>query len=582
MSAPPAPARAAVTRSRGAWAMLGLLLVALVAGALTFDPGRWPSVVGDEATYLMAAQSLAWDGDLRYTRGDLERFRRLQGREPDGLILQRDADGVTLRYAKPVFYPLAAAPFVRILPRQGAAVANALALALAAWCAALALERRVGAAAPLWVACFVGASVTFAHVFWAHADLLLMSLVALALSAVTLVREGRATAGAAGRQDAVLVAAGAAAGVVAICRPLYLAAALPLLVAAGSRRRCARVAAGLVVVVALSLAGNLMVRGTWSSYAGERHGYYAYTGFPLEGEARDAAEQATASRPSASWTERLVPFGFDLRVTAWNLPYLAVGRHVGLLPYFLPLVLGFLAWRPGPRGWSLLAAVAAVAAAFLVLRPFNFWGGGGALANRYLLPMYPCFWFLAERRRGAWPAIVVALAAAPFLWPTWSAPRGFLRGDDGGYRHVSAVAQHFLPYETTQNQLKPSGREDFVHDASGASLWIKPLSPGVRAAGAERIEVRGGDPTAGLLVGSPHPLEGLRLVVEPGAEVAARLGARRTHRMWWTREPYYLYPVDVAASLRSLPITRAPGEWVGFRLAVAGPGRDGPSAGPGG
>ncbi|HVS13052.1 MAG TPA: hypothetical protein VMV46_03945 [Thermoanaerobaculia bacterium] len=569
---------------------LGTLLAALLLGALGFDPGRWPSVVGDEATYLMAAQSLAWDGDLRYTLEDLERFRRLQGREPDGLILQHDEDGVTLRYAKPAFYPLALAPFVRLLPRQGAAVANVLALALAAWCTALALERTVGAAAPLWVASFVGASVIVAHVFWAHADLLLTALVALALSGVTLVREGAdrearersRSASISRREDLVLVLAGAAAGVVAICRPLYLVVALPLLVAAGSRRRRLPVAAGLALAVALSLAGNQMVRGTWSSYAGERHGYYAYTGFPLEGEGRDAAALAAESRPSASWTERLVPFGFDLRVSAWNLVYLAVGRHVGLLPYFLPLVLGFVAWRNGPRGWALLAAVAAVAAAFLVLRPFNFWGGGGALANRYLLPVVPCLWFLAERRRGAWPAIVVALAAAPFLWPTWTAPRGFLRDQDGGYRHVSAVAQRVLPYETTQNQLKPAGSEDFVHHALGGSLWVKPLSPGVRSAGDARIEARVGHGSLGLLVGSPRPIDGMSLVVDPGVEVAARLGLRRVHRMWWTPEPYFLYPVDVEASLRALPITLAPGQWVGFRLAFAGSERGGPSAGPDG
>jgi hypothetical protein len=44
-------------------AVLGLLLAATLAGAATLDRRRWPGLAGDEATYLMQAQSLVWDGD---------------------------------------------------------------------------------------------------------------------------------------------------------------------------------------------------------------------------------------------------------------------------------------------------------------------------------------------------------------------------------------------------------------------------------------------------------------------------------------------------------------------------------------
>lgn len=376
--------------------------------------------------------------------------------------------------------------------------------------------------------------------------------------------------------------AGALAGVVSISRPVYLVVALPLLVAAGSRARMLRVALGLGVVVAVSLLGNLFVRGTWSSYSGERHGYYAYTGFPLEAGAGGAVAVEGAVRPSASWTERLVPFGFDLRVSAWNLLYLLVGRHVGLLPYFLPLLLGFVAWRSSASSWALLGAFAAVAVAFLILRPYNFWGGGGALANRYLLPVYPCLWFLAQRRRGALPVVVVAALAAPFLWPIWTSPRSFFRGEDGNYRHVSTVARHLLPYETTQNQLKPSGHDDFVHRAideteegvHGGGLWIKPLSPGSRRAGDERIELTVGAAEAGLLVGSPRPIAGLELLIgedaADGASLPVELGWRRAHPMWWTKDAYFLYPVDVEAALQQSPVSYPRGQTVSFRLAVVG------------
>ncbi len=169
---------------RAAWLVLALLLAATLAGAATFDRRSWPSLVGDEATYLMAAASLAWDQDLRYERADYDRFFGRWGVRPDGLILQSHDGGKTLVYGKPAAYSVVLAPFVRISPARGPWVANALLLVAAAWASAWALQRRLGPAAALWVAAFLFASVTFAYVFWAHADLFLACLVAIALALV--------------------------------------------------------------------------------------------------------------------------------------------------------------------------------------------------------------------------------------------------------------------------------------------------------------------------------------------------------------------------------------------------------------
>ena len=100
----------------GSWAVLGLLLAATLAGALTFDRRSWPGLVGDEATYLMQAQSLAWDFDVRYSRQDYDRFVAQWGAKPDGLILQSGDGGRTLVYAKPASYALWIAPFLRLSP----------------------------------------------------------------------------------------------------------------------------------------------------------------------------------------------------------------------------------------------------------------------------------------------------------------------------------------------------------------------------------------------------------------------------------------------------------------------------------
>ncbi|HEY3491772.1 MAG TPA: hypothetical protein VGK43_02400, partial [Solirubrobacterales bacterium] len=87
-----------------AWAVLGLLLAATLAAAATLDRRTWPAFVGDEATYLMEAQSLAWDFDLRYGKEDYDRFLAQWGRAPEGLILQSSDEGRTLVYGKPAAY----------------------------------------------------------------------------------------------------------------------------------------------------------------------------------------------------------------------------------------------------------------------------------------------------------------------------------------------------------------------------------------------------------------------------------------------------------------------------------------------
>lgn len=546
------------------WAALGLLLAAALAGAASLDRRRWPGLAGDEATYLMQAQSLAWDRDLRYSRQDFDRFVAQWGTRPDGLILQSGDGGRTLTYGKPASYAAWIAPFLRLSPTRGAAVANALLLALAAAAAGRALERRLGPAAPLWVASWVFASAAFAYVFWAHSDLFLMCLTALALAlAYGAPRNGEAPET---RPRAALrwLAAGGLISLVVMSRPLYGTLLIPLALAIPARqRKLALSALALMagVLLAASLVTNLAEGDAWTPYGGERQSFDSHTGFPQVELTAASWEEQIALRGNRSWKPA---DEFEARQSAWNVLYFLVGRHVGLLPYFLPLLLGLAAFRRGEgRAWLILSALAACAG-FLLARPFNFYGGGGAIANRYFLPLYPAFWFCAGRpARASW-AVVAAALAAPFLWPLWTQPRAFFLDEDGGYRYVSSFARRLLPYETTQSHLKPSGREDFVHNG----LWIKPLTTSLRA---ERDGTRIRLDASGdgqILLGSPRPLDGVRLLLLPpapkrweisGAESVTSLPRprggslrllhfrrpRAVHRMWWGRERVYLYQLNL-------------------------------------
>jgi hypothetical protein len=590
-----------ITPLRGAsWAVLAALLLALLAGAATFDRGGWPGLVGDEATYLMQAESLAFDFDLTYERRDYDRFVARHGRLPDGLILQKARDAAAPTFGKPALYALWLAPFVRWAPTAGAPLANALLLALAALVAARTLERRVGAAAALWVAAWCFASVAFAYVFWAHADAFLFAATALGLALAYRGEPAAVTPGAipdlyeppGGVREAASpwrplarwVAAGALLAVPGAFRPFYLALLLPAAAAAWAEgapspgaRRWARPAALLGGALALLVAaGALQVAagGAWTAYGGERQGFYAHTGFP-EVDFPAADWDASVRRwGNTSWLfgGALGDYagGSHVALWRWNTVYFFLGRHVGVLAYFLPLVLGVAAFSPRRGRWLLAVAVLVAAACFLLVRPFNFYGGGGAIANRYFLPLYPALWFLAGRpsagptgdRRRAVGALAVAALAAPFLLPLWSAPRAFPIGDDGRHAHVGAAARRLLPYETTQSHL-PGGR-----DVSMGGVWVKVLAGPVERVGESGLALVGRDP-ATLLVGSPRPLDGLRLdfaATGPsrldlaGASLAGTLlsgdgsvaflldldDPRAVHPMWWSPDPWHLYQLTVA------------------------------------
>ncbi len=576
------------------WATLLLLLVLNLVAAAFFGRGAWPGFVGDEATYLMQGQSLAWDLDIRYSKADYDRFLAQWQTPPEGLILQSSDGGKTLTYGKPLAYSAYLAPFLRAAPRRGAAIANALLLALAAVAATLTLERRVGPAAALFVAAFVFASVTFAHVFWIHSDLFLMCLVALAYALawggrqhrveLTEIYEDVRSQGRAAFLGRWALA-GALLAVVVVARPVYAPLLLPVAFAVPAARRAQGLAALVVaagaVAVGLSLA-DLATRGTWTSYGAERHGYYSYTGFP-EVQLGAAEWQKAAQVRGASWlTPQTFEVGFEARQSAWNVLYVFAGRHVGVLPYFLPLLLGFAAYRPGEGRRVLVLAALLTVAIFLYFKATNFYGGGGSLANRYFLPVYPAFWFLAARRISPWAPAATALLASLYLVPTWTGPWRFPLTEEGGYRHVSAFAARWLPYETTQSHLKPSGGED----VSQGGLWIKPLTPGAKAqAGGTRLGLAAGA-TAELLVGAPRPIERVfvafhqpapaklevrggtfgRTAFSPGGGTVFEIelgGERASHRMWWTNEPYHLYQLTLAIP----PGDRMAGKATSFSLA---------------
>jgi hypothetical protein len=577
------------------WAVLGVLLLATLWAALRFDRAGRPSLVGDEATYAMQAASLAWDFDLAYSRADYDRFVAQWGGKPDGLVLQSRDQGQHLTYGKPFLYALAVAPFVRFSPIRGPLVANALFLAAAALLAARTLRQRLGGGAPFWVAVLVFASVSFAYVYWVHADLFLFACTAAGLALVYWedrpkdaplpnIYEGEETAPR-GRTLLRWAAAGVLLAIPGAFRPFYLALFLPAALAAWAvprARRWATLAALFGGVLGLLLLTGLVqwhAGGAFSGYGGERQGFYPRTGYPGVDFPASGWERSLQKWGNTSWTqEGAIAPDLDRNLWAWNAFYFVFGRNIGVLLYFLPLLLGLAAFS-GERGrWALPLAVLLAACGFLLVRPFNFYGGGGAIGNRYFLPLYPALWFMAARPLRGWTtatlAALAAALAAPFLLPLWQHPTAFPIGPDGRYRHVSDFAAKNFPYETTQSHIP--GGQDSSHDG----IWVKLLDDNMGRIG--EAESLLGDARGEVLVGSPGPLRGLLVVCDPRAPTRLESGGQTVrpsllrpngtvvfaidlgrpkaiHPMWWTRERWYLYLVD-------LRLPGAPKAPIGVRL----------------
>jgi hypothetical protein len=584
------------------WAVLALFLLLTLIGALRIDRAGQP-LLGDEATYAMQAASLAHDLDLSYTRQDYDRFVADWGQPPEGLILQSRPGSQRLVYGKPPLYALVLAPFVAAAPVRGPVVANALMLAAAALLAARSLGFRIGGvAAPLWVTAFLFASVAFAYVYWGDSDLFLFAAVAAGFSLVywgdrrysqqeappPQVYQGEDTEAPRGFLLRWL-GAGALLGIAVVYRPVYLTLFLPALLAAwesppGRRRRAVGgLVLGAVAVAALSMGIQWIAGGDPTGYGGQRQGIYAREAFPAVDAPADGWAERVKKDGNASWmqAEAVRPW-LDLRLLGWNVVYFLLGQDFGILPYFLPLLLGFLAFQRDRGRWAIPLAVGAAALAFLLLRPFNF-AGGGALANRYFLPLYPALWFMAARPvRAAWAAIA-ALAASPFLGPLWSHPTAYPMEGKGDYRIVSPEARRWLPYETTQSTAP--GEQVAV-----AGLWVRLLNHNVWvAADGKSLRLIGGS-TADLLIGTRRPLKALYVDLDEHAPSRLRVGTRMgtnelrpvllkpnghvlfeiqpgqeraVHPLWWTEHDYHLYKLG-------LHLPGAPAMPITLRLQPAG------------
>lgn len=483
-----------------------VLLVLLLSAAFTVDAvHNGYGLKGDEATYTAMALSAAYDGDLTFERGDLERFWAVYTCGPDGAFLKRgkqvrvklvgawpfvrvmrwgDAPLDRLYFGKAYIYPVFAAPFVRLFGLRGMLVFHLVLLAGVAWLGFLFLSARSPkAVAFTFTLAFLGASIVPVYGVWLTPEIFNLSLVFFAYFlwlykqvAPPAQRPGRLARFV--RGPASDLAAAVLLGMVAFSKPLYVPLAAPVVAwplwgiwrrgeGTGLTHRLARAVVLAVVFAAVAgalFAINLAVTGDLNYQGGNRRVFYGT--FPHQ---TPAATFQTVGYPTA--TDQLdktaVLDARDLAERyARNAVYFLVGRHAGLLPYFFPgvlaLALWWWRWRE-IRGWHvlMLLAVAGTIAVTLAILPYTWSGGGGPPGNRYFMAVYPVLFFFLPPVQSLAVPLAAWLGGAIFtaqlvLNPYWTAKFPFQNLDHGAVRllPIELTMVNDLPIMLDRNRVQ--------------------------------------------------------------------------------------------------------------------------------
>jgi hypothetical protein len=549
----------------------GRVALAVVSGLVLLVAARvdLPKLSGglfwsDAASYHAMAGSLAFDHDLEFRTEDLARVRESHPGGPQGVFLKRVADragGTRLVYAKPLLYPLLASPLVRLFGvDRGLLLLNALVFVAALWLGYGLLLRagsreRSAAAGSVVV---LAAGISPLYLLWQTPEIFNLGLVTLGL---LLWRRQR------------WLAAALLLGAAAYAKPTNAALALPLVLgpllggagAAGVpwvRRLLSAAARAAVValVVVLGFGLNRAVTGELNYQGGERKTFYdRYPGDPGVGF-DDAGVWMTTShlgpliagRDEDSRSERVAPPRTlaELRQSfVLNLLLFWIGRFAGVLPYFPGFAVAALLFLfVGPRdrdGWLALLALVVSWIGYLLFIPDNWYGGGGAIGNRYFLNVVPLGLVLLPRDRGFWAALGALPVTAVLLGPVLVSPvRHSLRPGE----HATASAFRVLPAELTMigdlSVFTDVWRKRRPYNLPGGDparrapgdppayyLWF--LDDGTfgqeSSFGEEGFWLRGGE-SAEVVVQALAPVRRVRLVVRAGPAgdiVTARLGRER-------------------------------------------------------
>jgi hypothetical protein len=449
-----------------AW-VVGIVVLAGLAGRLIDARRIAGDIKGDEATYIAMAFSLADDADLRYSRVDYQRFVSLYGHGPSGIFLKLRyhltlagkepvPSDESLAYGKALAYPIAAAPFVALGGLGGMLVFNWLMLGLCVICGAR-FCRAVMASRAGWLvaAIFVGASVVPVYAAWFTSEIFNFTLVFVAYFLWLYKKVAPPGERSWLLHPRTTMLAAVLIGVATFSKGTNAALIAPLVLDALVSLRLRRSVAITIAFFAatLGLFGvNALITGE-ANYQGAADGVsrrYFTDHYPFDEAGTTFRQQGSAMITNDADTGRVLAADALAQVPI-NTWYFLVGRDAGLVPYYLPgVVIGFLWLLRLPRAlawqWGAVIAVAGSVGALIVFFPDSWNGGGGPPGNRYFLSLYPALLFLAPRGMSLWPSMAAGVAGVAFTGAMVAHP---FAASAKPWLNVERKPLNYLPIELT-------------------------------------------------------------------------------------------------------------------------------------
>jgi len=410
----------------------------------------------DQAVYYAMTQSIAYDGDLEYTKKDLIRYYHDFDAGPQGIFLKK-AKNNKIFYAKSWAYSLFAAPFVRVFGYNGFFVFHSLLLLLILLMgfACLSLANPPPRSL-LYLLSFLFASVAAVYFLWISPDFFNLCLV-FAIVFLWIYKYKRrdkiGTGMPQGRLISFLNSAGSdylaafLVGVVTFSKPPNIILLGPLVVYALFQKKFLR-ALLVIMLFCLSLSlffgTNYLLTSDWNYQGGERKTFYK--NFPLEKD-NITFDSIGWAMTSENYFERfLLPSKFII----YNIFYFFFGRFTGIVWYFFPGFLAFILFFFSKRrlcDWLTFAAICGGILIYIILMPDNYGGGGGTLANRYFLNIYPLFLFLPREEKSRRQIVLIWVMAAIFISQILVSP---FRSSALPATHAKRFPFKVLPLEMTQ------------------------------------------------------------------------------------------------------------------------------------
>ena len=515
----------------------------------------------DEANYVAAALSAAYDGDLAFDRNALARFEGLYHQGPDGIFLKRgkivrlqvngsfpflhrvkqdDPNINRLYFGKSIAYSVVAAPFVRFFGLNGLLLLHVLLLAATGVAAYVFLSAQSSPlAAATFVSAFLGASVMPVYGAFLMPEIFNVTLVTLAYFFWLYKEIAPASRLARPWTDVVAVVL---LGIGTYSKPIPVAVLVaPIVLLAWLRRRWQSgfvLGAIAVAVTGLCFSFNALVSGEFNYQGGDRK-YFALR-FPFETpEATWHSFRGSVTTDTSTPREVLTSSELPTRF-AHNVVYFLVGRHFGFVPYFFPGVIAVAWWllsRSRTDIWRLCVFGGLVASAVVTLLylPWTWSGGGGPPGNRYFLSAYPLVLFLVPAGISIAPGVLAWMGGALFtvkmlVSPFWAAKYPYLVTQKGPARRlpVELTMANDLPVRLAQPLRAPIQ----YRDDPGVKLYFldenawPPEPTGVNPDGSRIFSIWiSGSGRADIIVRSAWPIEHLLVDVESPIHTTLTLSA---------------------------------------------------------